>query len=79
MVLACRDLGVIHGDIKDENILVNVVQDRPEIQLIDFGSGAHFTGEVFAEFGGELLLLDFFTILSTSFYHLEGKGKGSLS
>ena len=51
-VLACRDLGIIHGDIKDENILVNVVKDRPEIQLIDFGSGAHFTGEVFTEFGG---------------------------
>ena len=54
VVLACREKGVIHGDIKDENILVNVVTDRPEIQLIDFGSGAHYSGEVFAEFGGEI-------------------------
>lgn len=52
VVLECRELGVIHGDVKDENILVNVVKDRPEIQLIDFGSGAHYTGEVFTEFGG---------------------------
>ena len=52
-VIACHRKGIIHRDIKDENILVNVAEGVPEVQLIDFGSGAHITGETYTDFDGE--------------------------
>ncbi len=54
-ILACHERGVIHRDIKDENILVNPVRvnNRPEIQLLDFGSGAHITGDTYTDFDGK--------------------------
>ena len=37
-MLRCRDLHVLHGDVKDENVLMDL--DTGTARLIDFGSGS---------------------------------------
>merc|ERR1711878_38218 len=54
-VIQCRDSGVLHRDIKDENILVDLKSFN--IKLIDFGSGCEHNHQeepdkVFKEFRG---------------------------
>ena len=47
----CLSMGVLHRDVKDENILIDLISNQ--VKLIDFGSGTFLQEDVYTEYEGE--------------------------
>lgn len=58
-----HSMGVVHRDIKDENILIDLKENC--IKLIDYGSGTFLSSELYTEYEGKLnIIIQLVNILS---------------
>ena len=52
-VFHCHERGVLHGDIKDDNIMIDLTTGR--IKLIDFGCAAHLHSHTYGQYNSTIV------------------------